>query len=311
MAMNFSNPVLPPDLAPLVAPAVPLSELTTLKVGGPAALVCRITTPQIALRFHALARKSGLPYYILGAGSNVLAQDEGYRGLIFRIEIDSFTVDDGTITAGAGLAFDDLIVRSLDADLTGLEFASGIPGTLGGAIMGNAGCYGHEIGEFVARARVLTPEGRLETLDPDDFGFQYRITSLRETGTVLLGVTLRLAAGDVAAARRIRAEHIADRRAKHPVDMPCAGSWFRNLPPLNPGERRRAAGKLLDIVGARTMNEGDARVWGKHANIIVNTGHATSRDISRLAARMRDAVQEKFGVQLEEEVRRLPAAGQV
>ncbi len=297
--------ILPDDLAPLVRARVPLSDLTTLKVGGPARWVCRVTTPQEAVRFHAWVTEAGLPVYILGAGSNVLAPDAGYAGAVFRVDTASFTVRGNRVSVGAGLAFDTIVARCLDAGLVGLEFASGLPGTLGGAVMGNAGCYGHEIGEFVRRATIMTPDGRIEEIDGGQFGFAYRVTALRETGAVLLDVVLELATGDVDRARATRRERIADRRAKHPVDLPCAGSWFRNLEPAGPGQRRRAAGRLLEEAGAKDMREGDARVFARHANIIVNAGRATSAQISRLADRMRAAVRERFGIELQEEVRRM------
>ncbi|MGD9549014.1 MAG: UDP-N-acetylmuramate dehydrogenase [Candidatus Krumholzibacteriia bacterium] len=296
---------LPGEFRDAVRRGTPLEGLTTLRVGGPADLVCSIRTPEAALRFQALAAEARIPAYVLGAGSNVLAADPGYRGVILRVETADFAAAGDVVTAGAGLGFDDLIVRSLDAGLVGLEFASGIPGTLGGALVGNAGCYGHEIGEFLLDAVVLRPDGRLETVGPEAFGFRYRETDLRETGAMVLGARFKLRRGDVHEAGRLRQEKLADRRRKHPVDTPSAGSWFRNLPPAGPGGRRRPAGELLERAGAKDMCEGPARVFPLHANIIINAGGATSAQISRLADRMRAAVRERFAVDLQEEVRRL------
>jgi UDP-N-acetylmuramate dehydrogenase len=252
-----------------------------------------------------LALDRQIPFFILGGGSNVLADDRGFRGLILHVSTENLDRKGDTVRAGAGISFDGLIEHTLDMGLTGLEFASGIPGTLGGALIGNAGCYGHEIGEFLVEALLLRPDGRLETVGPEEFGFRYRETDLRETGTVVLEAVLRLQRGDVDQAANLRREKILDRRAKHPVDLPSAGSWFRNLPCAEPGGRRRAAGILLEQVGAKDMNEGDARVFAKHANMIVNAGRATSADVLKLATRMKMAVQEKFGVHLVEEVRYL------
>ena len=297
--------LLPPDLQPAVRPAVPLKTLTTLQVGGPAALVCPIRNPEQARRFQGLALDRQVPFFILGGGSNVLADDRGFRGLILHVTADDLVVKGDTIRVGAGYSFDGLIAETLRLGLTGLEFASGIPGTLGGALVGNAGCYGHEIGEFLVEATLLRPDGSLDTVGPEDFGFRYRETDLRETGTVVLEAVLRLRDGDLAAAGVSRREKIADRRAKHPVDLPSAGSWFRNLPPAAPGQRRQAAGALLEQAGAKDMAEGGARVFAKHANMIVNTGGATSDEVLRLAARMKDAVRDRFAVELFEEVRYL------
>ncbi|MCK9995698.1 MAG: UDP-N-acetylmuramate dehydrogenase [Candidatus Krumholzibacteria bacterium] len=296
---------LPLDLQSQVRQSVPLNSLTTLRVGGPAALLCRVSNPEQALRFQALALERQIPFFILGGGSNVLADDRGFQGLILHISTENLDRKGDTVRAGAGISLDDLIERTLDLGLTGLEFASGIPGTLGGALVGNAGCYGHEIGEFLVEALLLRPDGRLETVGPEEFGFRYRETDLRETGTVVLEAVLKLQRGDVDQAAGLRQEKILDRRTKHPVDVPSAGSWFRNLPAAEPGGRRRAAGVLLEQAGAKDMSEGDARVFAKHANMIINAGAATSTDVLKLAARMQSAVWEKFEVRLVKEVRYL------
>ncbi len=292
-----------------VATATPLRELTTLRIGGPAAAVCRVRTPDDARRFLEFAAGYDLPTIALGGGSNVLALDDGFRGCVLRLDADDFTVRGDTVTAGAGLPFDALVARALDAGLTGLEFASGIPGTVGGAIVGNAGCFGHEIGEFLVEATLLDADGRLVTVGPERFAFAYRRSALQRGDAVVLAVRLRLVRGDRDAAGRERIARLAERRRKHPTVEPCAGSWFKNLPPVAPGERRRAAGELLDAVGAKAMREGDAAVFPGHANIIINRGAATGAQVRTLVERMRAAVRARFGVVLEEEVRTLGADG--
>lgn len=296
---------LPRDLQQQVLPAIPLKNLTTLQVGGPAALVCPVRNPEQAIRFQGLALDRDIPYFILGGGSNVLADDRGFRGLVLHVNTENMDTRADTVRAGAGCSFDGLIEHTLAQGLTGLEFASGIPGTLGGALVGNAGCYGHEICEFLVEALLLRPDGRLEKVGPEEFGFRYRETTLRETGTVVLEAVLRLERGDVDQAAALRRDKILDRMGKHPVDLPSAGSWFRNLPPEAPGGRRRAAGILLESAGAKEMSEGDARVFPGHANMIINAGRASSAEVLTLAARMKNAVREKFGIHLEEEVRYL------
>ncbi len=283
--------------------------MTSLRVGGPAALVCSVQTPEEALRFQDICFNLGAPSYILGEGSNVLAPDEGFPGVILHVATRDLDIRGDTVRVGTGLAFDRLIQESLRDGLTGLEFASGIPGTLGGALVGNAGCYGHEIGEFLVEATVLRRDGQLETVGPEAFGFRYRATSLRETGDLVLDATLVLRRGDSTAAQAVRQEKLDDRRAKHPVDLPSAGSWFRNLPPAPGQTRRQAAGYYLEQAGAKEMREGDARVFPGHANMIVNGGSATSAQIRTLAGRMHQAVLDRFGLDLVEEVRTLGRPG--
>jgi len=285
---------------------VPLRELTTFRIGGPALGLVRVHTPDEALRFQLLAREHGLPLVALGGGSNILADDRGFCGLVLRLELDSFAVRGHAVTAGAGLAFDALVERSLEAGLVGLEFASGIPGTVGGAVVGNAGCHGHEIGEFLREAVVLRPDGRIEMVTPASLQLAYRSSALKSSGDLLLEATLELRSGDVGVARQVRQEHLALRRRKHPWREPSAGSYFRNLPPASPEGRRQAAGELLDRAGVKGMRVGGAAVYERHANIIINTGGATCADVLALAARMKAAVRERFGVELQEEVRHLP-----
>lgn len=287
----------------------PMSELTTLRIGGPAGLVCPVQNVDAAQRFLELSDQQRLPWTRLGGGSNILADDSGYDGLVLWVQTRGFEVRRDAVRVGAGWDFDALIVETLRLGLTGLEFASGIPGTVGGALVGNAGCYGHEIGEFLAEATVLRADGRQAVLGPEDFAFSYRNSALKDRGDVVLELVLALTRGDAAAAGQRRAEHLADRRRKHPWRQPSAGSYFKNLPPREPGGRRRSAGELLEAAGAKAMREGGAAVFSRHANIIVNNGGASSCDVLRLAARMKEAVREKFNETLEEEVRYLATPG--
>ncbi len=298
------------DLNLLIHRQAPLRDRTTLQIGGPAALLCEARNADQARRFQEIAHQHELPFFILGGGSNLLAADEGFPGLVLRVATNGFTTSGNTLVAGAGLDFDQLIQRSLAAGLSGLEFASGIPGTLGGAIMGNAGCYGHEISEFLLEAITLSPDGNIRRRGPEEFGFGYRATALRESGEILLQATLGLRIGGIEQAISTREEKILDRHSKHPNNLPSAGSWFRNLPAPGPGQHRVAAGSLLEKVGAKEMSEGDAQVFSGHANMIVNTGEATCAQVKMLARRMKKAVAEKFQVDLIQEVRYLEATGE-
>ncbi len=293
-----------------VQTGVRLGTLTTLRIGGPVDVVCRVENADLARKFHADIASAGLPWDRLGGGSNVLGDDAGYPGVILVVATRDYEVHGDMVRVGAGLPFDAMITRTLGDGLVGLEFASGIPGSVGGAVVGNAGCYGHEIGEFVREARVLTPAGDLVRIGTEDFGFAYRTSALKTSGAIVLDVCLALRRGDAARAGETRDELIADRKRKHPNHEPTAGSWFKNLPSSTPGGRRQPAGALLEAVGAKAMREGDAAVFPRHANIVVNLGEATSADVLRLTTRMHDAVQTRFGIDLEPEVRHLhlPAA---
>jgi len=283
--------------------------MTTFRIGGPAAAVCPIQTADTAIRFLEFAKAHDLPAVCLGGGSNVLADDEGFHGLVLHLTETPISLKSGAVRVGAGVLFDDLIAATLADGRPGLAFASGIPGSLGGAVVGNAGCYGHEIGEFVTEAVILSRDGVVQRLGPGDLGFAYRSSRLKGGDEILLEVELRLDRGDIGAAEVERLERLADRRRKHPVTEPCAGSYFQNLPPLEPGGRRRAAGALLDALGARSWRIGDAAVYDKHANIIVNLGRATSTDVLALADRMRSEVLQHHGLILLEEVRHLQPTG--
>ncbi len=216
-----------------VVPCAPLSALTTLRIGGPAGLVCRVHNVDQAREFQAFAARHDLACERLGGGSNVLADDAGFPGLILKVETHDFERRGDTVRAGAGLPFDHLIATTLREGLVGLEFASGIPGTLGGAVVGNAGCYGHEIGEFVLEATVLRPDGRVVVVGPDAFGFAYRDSALKSTRAVVLDV--RPPAGRSLAGSRRRQGHA--RRRRRGLPRPCE----HHRQPRRGDQRRRPA----------------------------------------------------------------------
>jgi len=290
-----------------------LRHHTTFRIGGPADYFFAATTPDQLVTALRAGREAGIPMFLLGGGSNLLVSDEGFRGLVIRNACEAIQYDGTAVHAECGADFTDLIVRCVDHGLAGLEFAAGIPGSLGGALFGNAGCYGEDIGHFTVECTVASLDGaRVETLPADWFQFAYRDSRLKREPRVLLSCLLRLRAGDIAESRRIVEEKLEIRRVKHPrwrVE-PTAGSYFKNLPPdwqmpgakLSPGTRRVAAGQLLDECHCRGLRVGDAMVYEKHANIIVNAGRAAAREVLELAEEMKRRVRERFDVELEEEV---------
>ncbi len=291
----------------------PLRHHTTFRIGGPADHFFAARTPDqlvIALR---TAHELGLPVFLLGGGSNLLVSDDGFRGLVVKNAIELLEFDDAVVHVGCGHDYLELIRRCRERGLAGLAYAAGIPGSVGGAIYGNAGCYGQDIGSRVIECTIATPDGAtVETRPASWFEFGYRDSRLKRDPRVLLTALLRLEPGDGDAIQREIDEKLEIRRVKHPQWRvePTAGSYFKNLPPdwqmpgakHSPGTHRVPAGQLLDECGCRGLRVGDAMVFAKHANIIVNAGHATAGDVLALAEEMKRRVRERFGVTLEEEV---------
>jgi UDP-N-acetylmuramate dehydrogenase len=284
-----------------------LSEHTSFRIGGPAALLARAVRVEQVAAALAFASRAQIPALVLGGGTNLLVSDAGFDGLALCVEIDGIAIgEDGrSVTAGAGVATARLVERLVAEGLGGLEFAAGLPGTIGGAISGNAGCFGSAIGDRLTGATLIARDGTVvELCDPSWFAFDYRSSRISQMGAVVARATFAVEPGDRAQLAEIAAERVATRREKHPAPgVRTAGSYFKNLPPESPGGPRRAAGALLDQVGAKAMRVGDAVVFDRHANIIVNAGHATAKDVLALAERMRAAVYDRFGVELAPEVR--------
>jgi UDP-N-acetylmuramate dehydrogenase len=284
-----------------------LSAHTSFRIGGPAGLLARAARVEQVAAALAITSRAEIPALVLGGGTNLLVSDAGFDGLALCVEIDGITIDEGgrSVTAGAGVATARLVERVVAEGLAGLEFAAGLPGTVGGAISGNAGCFGSAIGDRLTGATLITRDGTVvELRDPSWFAFDYRCSRIAHAGAVVARATFAVEPGERARLEEVAAEHVAERRQKHPAPgVRTAGSYFKNLPPESPGGQRRAAGALLDRVGAKAMRVGDAVVFERHANIIVNAGQASAKDVLALAERMRTAVYDRFGVELTPEVR--------
>lgn len=291
----------------------PLRHHTTFRIGGPADFYFAARTADEMVVALRTAREIGLPVFLLGGGSNLLVSDDGFRGLVVRNAIEQVEFDGTAAHVGAGADFLQFIYECRDGGLSGLEFAAGIPGSIGGALYGNAGCYGQDIGSFTIECTHTTTDGAItETRPAAWYQFAYRDSRLKREPRVLLSCLLQLKRGDPAAIQSVIEEKLEIRRQKHPQWRvePTAGSYFKNLPPdwqmpgakHSPGTRRVPAGQLLDEVGCRGLRVGDAMVFAKHANIIVNAGRATAQEVLELAEIMKARVRERFGVTLEEEV---------
>lgn len=295
------------ELSDRLGPAVEfdreMAEFTSFQTGGPAGYFYTAAGVDDVIRAVRVASELNLPRFILGGGSNLLVSDKGYSGLVIRVDVRGLDfLDNQQMACGAGEPLSALVEYAAAKSLSGLEFAAGIWGTVGGAVCGNAGAYGSDIGSTIVRVTLVDPQGELKEVAADYCRFGYRDSYLKSSGDVIIEVRLKLRKGDPVKIRRRMEEIITRRRNRHPVEGRSAGCFFKNIIDLdNPGEKI-PAGRLLDETGAKKMSVGDARVFAGHANIIVNAGAATSGDIRALADLLAEKVYRKFGVRLQPEV---------
>ena len=293
--------------------AEPMRHHTTFRIGGPAEYFVAPTTPDDLVRALQAAHAAGIEVHLVGGGSNLLVSDAGLSGLTVVNRCADIEFDGRAAQVGGGADFLGFIESCRDRSLAGLAYASGIPGSVGGAVYGNAGCYGQDIGTRMLEATIATLDGvRVRTERREWFEFGYRDSRLKREAHALVSCVIELEPGDRAAIQSEMEEKLQIRRVKHPQWRvePTAGSYFKNLPPgfqvpglpHSPGTHRIPAGALLDQCECRGLRVGDAMVFEKHANILVNAGHATATDVLSLAEIMKARVRERFGVELEEEV---------
>jgi len=237
--------------------------------------------------------------FVLGGGSNILFADEGFDGLVVKDECREYVVVGDIISAQSGVFLDQLVDIAASHSLTGLEFAAGIPGTVGGAVWGNAGAFGNCIADILESAVVYNFDEGLKVVDADYFDFKYRHSRLKNNSELVLTASFRLKSGQKSAIADKANEHRQLRKSKHPIKEGCAGSIFKNIkkPELIP------AGKLLEDAGARGMKAGAAEVFEKHCNIIVNKGGARAFQVRELAEMMQRKVLDKFNILLEYELK--------
>jgi UDP-N-acetylmuramate dehydrogenase len=284
---------------------VRLAPYTSFAIGGVADYFLHARSRKQLIGAVRAAAQLDLPVVVMGAGNNILVSDHGYRGLVIRNRQSSrIAMQPGHIVrVGSGIMLERLVQAVRNQALSGLEFATGIPGTVGGAVFMNAGAFGQEIGDCVIEGDILTTDGEVRTVPRKEFDFNYRSSRLKQTGEILLSVTLQLQFGKKRTIDSRMQDIFTLRGQKHPgPDVPCAGSYFKNLPPEKPDDRRTAAGLVLDKAGARGMQVGGAAVWDGHANFVINAGDATAHDVQVLARKMKQLVRRTFDIRLEEEV---------
>ena len=276
----------------------PLSRHTTFRIGGPAAVFCLPETPAQLLRALELCREYGVRTYLLGNGSNTLFADEGFDGaVICTVDLRApITVTGTTVSAPAGASLAAVCREAQKAGLTGLEFAYGIPGTVGGAVYMNAGAYGGELKQVLSRVTFLDKDLRLETLPVEELALGYRTSRFETDGGSILEAVFQLQPGDPQAIEARMQELMARRREKQPLELPSAGSTFKR-------PEGAFAGQLIEQCGLRGFAVGGAAVSTKHCGFVVNTGGATCADVIRLTDEIQKIVEEKTGYRLSREIR--------
>ncbi len=276
----------------------PLARYCTFRIGGPADYFYRLKDSALLPDLISFAKENSLPYFIFGGGSNILFHDDGFRGLVIHLESSKIEIKDTQIIADAGVSIPQLIKAAIESHLFGLEKWGGLPGTVGGAVRGNAGCNGLETKDILIEATLLSPEtGKIHVEPAAFFNYSYRNSSLKYSHEIVLNATFQLKKSEISKEeqQKLYAETIKERASKQPPGSSC-GSFFKNPSPENP------AGKLIDLSGLKGTKIGGAQISEKHGNFFMNTGSATFADMLALSELAKKEVKSKFGIDLEEEI---------
>ena len=275
-----------------------MSQHTTFKIGGPADYFLMPDKGEDVGRVIKICKEKEIPYFILGNGSNLLVGDGGYRGAVIQIyrNMSSVTVVGNEITAQAGALLSAVAAAAKNASLTGFEFAGGIPGTIGGAVVMNAGAYGGEMKDVLTEVTVMNAEGDIFTLPTEELELGYRTSIIKTAGYIVLEAKIRLKEGDPEVIRETMKDLTIRRTTKQPLEYPSAGSTFKR-------PEGYFAGKLIMDSGLAGYQVGGAQVSEKHCGFVINAGDATARDVRTLMDNVRDIVYKKYGVTLEPEVK--------
>ncbi len=272
--------------------AEPMKNHTTFRIGGPADALALPKTPEEVAEVVRFCHEHAQPYYVLGNGSNLLVSDEGYRGLVLQLyrNFNDIQVNGETITVQSGAMLAAVARTAYQTGLTGLEFASGIPGTIGGAVVMNAGAYGGEMKNVLKEVTVLTKEGEVLVIPAKALELGYRTSVIPKNGWIVLGAVLQLKKGDQEQILARMEELKEQRITKQPLDLPSAGSTFKR-------PEGYFAGKLIMDAGLRGFTVGGAQVSEKHCGFVVNRGNATAADVWELICEVKRRVKEMTGVE--------------
>jgi UDP-N-acetylmuramate dehydrogenase len=279
-----------------VSGSVAMARYTSFRIGGPADYLVRVSSRRALKEVIRIVRRSDIPYFVIGAGTNVLIRDRGFRGAVIKLtgSLKSVRSEGGLFRCGGAVLLNDLVTKALRLGYGGAEFLYGIPGTVAGAVKGNAGAWGRSISEIVRQIQVLDRQGRNQTWDRTEIGFGYRRSGIRD-GVIITDVEFQLFRRPKAAIRREIEHNLKARQARQPRGF-SAGSFFKN--PV-----RFPAGKLIEECGLKGYRLGDAIVSEQHANFIINLGRARASDVLALVRVIKERVRKAKGVALEEEVR--------
>ncbi len=295
------------DLQVGILPQAKLSDYTTFQLGGPCP---RLILCQAPAQLRSVVRQlleEKLPFILIGGGSNLVISDRGLDCIVVRycsptplIERQGYD-----LLVSGSTSLDSLALFAINEGLEGLTYTSGIPGTVGGAIVGNAGAFGKQVGDMMKEVTVITRQGQEKKYGPGECGFSYRHSRLKETGDIVVETVFGLKQGHSFQMMHERQEILATRKEKHPdlKEYPCAGSFFRNIEPTSSAGKRQAAGWFLDQAGGKDLSVGGAYIFPKHANIIVKGKGCRAQDVFDLHLQMKRLVKEKFDLDLVREVR--------
>lgn len=274
----------------------PMCTHTTFKIGGNADIMINVPNAIALCGVISSAKALGVPYFVLGKGSNLLVSDSGIEGAVICLSaLSDIRVSGRRITCGAGANLAAVCTAARDAGLTGLEFAYGIPGSVGGALYMNAGAYGGEMSQITVSAECVDGDGNIITVSKDDMALGYRMSAFKQKGLIITAVTFELKHGDINTITADMRELLQRRKDKQPLEYPSAGSTFKR--PVG-----NFAGALIEKNNLKGMSVGAAQVSVKHAGFVINTGGATCKDVMTLIKKIQQVVLENDGVQLETEI---------
>jgi len=276
----------------------PLKRYCTFRIGGPAKMFLKAVKNEDIIEAIRFIKSHSLPYFILGGGSNIFFMDEGFGGLVIKMETKNITFDGELVTAESGVNVLKLVNETIEENLQGLEAWGGLPGSIGGAVRGNAGCHGLETKDILVSAEIYDPEkDEIKTVKPDFFHFDYRHSKLKNSKEILLSATFKLKKREISKEEqsKLLEEARTFRRTKQPFGF-TTGSFFKNPAP------DKSAGMLIDQCGLKGFSIGDAQVSTLHANFMMNTSNASSKDMLALVKHVKKEVKNKHGIDLVEEV---------